>query len=201
MYFDSFETHLMKTPLCYCGKKIDWFGSIFTSVWLGWLIWCDLTHVVFWQEEDGRRGSLESEEDGGETRQWTRCFSSSHPWTAQNSILGRHSQKKQDRNLSNDALVWSAVFIDWLDLFEMIYELFRLTLFIWLVDWIYESNIFISADVCPISCISWLQISWDIRPELQYLMVADFMRYEYIGFNQSNKQDQSNKLINQFKSI
>ena len=76
-------------------EKFDWVGFIFTSVWLGWLIWCDLTHVVFWQEEDGRRGSLESEEDGGETRQWTRCFSSSHPWTAQNSILGRHSQKKK----------------------------------------------------------------------------------------------------------
>ena len=45
------------------------------------------------------------------------------------------ASKKRDRNLSDDALVWTAVFIDvdfiWIDLFEFI----GLTMFIWLNDW------------------------------------------------------------------
>ena len=92
---------------------------------------------------------------------------------------------KNTAKLHGDALVWSAVFIEWLDLFELIYELIGLTcsfdfltkwiLFIWLIDWMNEwIQYIISEDVCPISCISWLQISWDISPELLYLIAADF---------------------------
>ena len=46
-------------------------------------------------------------------------------------------QNKQDRNLSNDALDWPTVFIDWLDWFDFSW----LTLLIWLIDWMSESNV------------------------------------------------------------
>ena len=51
---------------------------------------------------------------------------------------------KNTAKLYGDALVWTVAFIDWLDLFELVYETFELiglTLFIWLIDWMDESNI------------------------------------------------------------
>ena len=80
---------------------------------------------------------------------------------------------KNPAKLYDDALVWSAVFIDWLDLFELIYELIGLTLFIWffdkmdlvhLIDWLNEW-------MNPIHHI------WRCMPNILYLMVANFMRY------------------------
>ena len=52
--------------------------------------------------------------------------------------------KNKTEILSGDALVWTAVFIDWIDLSKLIhysFELIVLTLFVWLVDWMKESNI------------------------------------------------------------
>ena len=51
----------------------------------------------------------------------------------------------------------SAVFVCWLDSFELVYksfELIGLTLFIWLIDWMNEHNM-----ICPNSYISYLKIS------------------------------------------
>ena len=64
-------------------------------------------------------------------------------------------------------LIWIGFldfWVDWTDLVHLIG---------WLNEWI---KYIISVDACPISCISWLQISV-ITPESKYLMVADFLRY------------------------
>ena len=66
-----------------------------------------------------------------------------------------------------------------------------LTLLDWpcLFDWLNEFiQYIISVDVCPISCISWSQISWVISPKSKYLMVADFMRY-YTRIKISHAED------------
>ena len=89
------------------------------------------------------------------------------------NFWGKPSKRKNPAKLYDDALVWSAVFIDWLDWFELIYELIGLTLSIWffdgmdlvhLIDWLTE----------------WLNPIYHIRrcmPNILYLMVANFMRY------------------------
>ena len=66
------------------------------------------------------------------------------------------------------ALIWIGLLDLWVDWTDLVY------LIGWLNEWI---QYIISVDVCPISCISWVLISWDITPESKYLMVADFMRY------------------------
>ena len=51
---------------------------------------------------------------------------------------------KNTAMLYGDALVWTAVLIDWLDLFELVYqsfELIGLTIIILLIGWLNESNI------------------------------------------------------------
>ena len=89
------------------------------------------------------------------------------------------SLTKQDRNLSNDALVWSTVFIDWLDSFELFHRFMNWLDWPCIIDWLTDDWIqyIISVELCPISCISWVQIWWDITPESTYLMVTDFIRY------------------------
>ena len=65
-------------------------------------------------------------------------------------------------------LIWIGfldLWVDWTDLVNLIGLL---------NEWI---QYIIYVDVCPISCISWVQISWYITPESKYVMVADFMRY------------------------
>ena len=115
------------------------------------------------------------------------------------------SQPLNLKKKSRKAVRWCARLIRsiyWLDWFQLIYELIGLTLFIWfltewvlfiwLIDWLNESNISHLKMYAkyPVShgCkfheilhqnqnIPWLQISWDIAPESKYPLVADFMRY------------------------
>ena len=63
-------------------------------------------------------------------------------------------------------LIWIGFLDLWVDLTDLVY----------LIEWMNPIN-HICTDVCSISCISWVQISWVITPKSKYLVVADFMRY------------------------
>ena len=67
---------------------------------------------------------------------------------------------KNTAKLYGDALVWTVVFIDCLDLFELIYytfELIGLTLFNWLIEWMDESNI---SFVQNLISHTWFKLVW-----------------------------------------
>ena len=72
----------------------------------------------------------------------------------------RCSVQKNTAKLYGDALVWTIVFIDCLDLFELIYytfELIGLTLFNWLIEWMDESNI---SSVQNFISHTWFKLVW-----------------------------------------
>ena len=78
--------------------------------------------------------------------------------------------------LYSDALVWTAVFIDWLDWFELGYWIDELIwlIVVYLIDWMSKSN---SSDY--VRCFSRIQyiVFVDVYAQILYLVVAYFMRY------------------------
>ena len=100
------------------------FGKLFCSFYWKDLLLCSLSDSRYWPHlcctascqgwpRSWKRTSINFEQSDSichilqKLSSWVNWYPQGNPRS--------HCMKKQDRNLSNDALVWSAVFIDWLD--------------------------------------------------------------------------------------